>query len=349
MDMKDQRYGIEVEFTGITRQRAAQGAAEYFGTQAGNSRHYSLNAYNVLDGQNRTWRFISDASIVAQKKEGRRTVSADSDYRVELVSPICTYDDIPVIQELVRQLRTAGAFASQKCGIHIHVDASDFDAAHLKNLINIMASKEDLIYKALQVQVDRQSYCAKADPRFIDEINRVRPRTRDQVMNIWNGNGRAPSQERYHCLNLASITKHGTVEFRLFNSDINHAGKIKAYIQLSLAITAQALNQAGASRTRTQSSNEKYTFRTWLLRLGMIGDEFKTARGHLLEHLDGCIAWKDPAQAIAQKERIRQKREKAMMEAAEQAVSSAVRPAGEELEQTDEQEETPGASMRMTM
>ena len=65
------------------------------------------------------------------------------------------------------------------------------------------------------------------------------------------------------------------------------------------------------------TENEKYTFRTWLLRLGLIGDEFKTARGHLLENLDGCIAWRDPAQALAQKERMRQKKEKEMAEAAE--------------------------------
>ena len=42
----------------------------------------------------------------------------------------------------------------------------------------------------------------------------------------------------------------------------------------------------------------------------------------MLEHLDGCIAWKDPAQALAQKERMRQKKEKEMAEAAErQAVA----------------------------
>ena len=345
MEMQDQRFGIEIEFTGITRERAAEVAAGYFGTRAGSSRHYSLDAYNVLDSENRAWRFISDASIVAQRKEGRQRVSAGQEYRVELVSPICRYEDIPTIQELVRQLRHAGAFASQKCGIHVHVDASAFEAVHMKNLINIMASKEDLIYKALQVQVEREYYCNRADPRFIEEINRVKPRTRDQVMNIWNGNGRSPHQDRYHCLNLASIHEHGTVEFRLFNSDINHAGKIKAYIQLSLAITAQALNQKGASRIKTQTSNEKYTFRTWLLRLGMIGDEFKTARTHLLEHLDGCIAWKDPAQAEAQKERLRQKREKAMQEAAD-AASFAADP---EQEEALDQEEAPAVSMRMSM
>ena len=48
--------------------------------------------------------------------------------------------------------------------------------------------------------------------------------------------------------------------------------------------------------------------RTWLLRLGFIGDEFKTARHHLLKNLEGNIAWKDPAQADKQKERLVQRR-----------------------------------------
>lgn len=67
-------------------------------------------------------------------------------------------------------------------------------------------------------------------------------------------------------------------------------------------------------RNKTHSSNEKYTFRTWLLRLGMIGDEFKTARTHLLKNLDGNIAWKDPAQAEKQKERLEQRRYIEIME-----------------------------------
>jgi hypothetical protein len=118
----------------------------------------------------------------------------------------------------------------------------------------------------------------------------------EQLKRIWyNGvmaAGALP-HSRYHCLNLHSVFQKGTVEFRAFNGNL-HAGKIKAYIQFCLAITAQALNQRSASPVKTQSTNEKYTFRVWLLRLGMIGDEFKTARKHLLDHLEGCIAWKDP-------------------------------------------------------
>ena len=66
-------------------------------------------------------------------------------------------------------------------------------------------------------------------------------------------------------------------------------------------------------------NNKKYTFRTWLLRLGLNGDEFATARKHLLANLPGCIAWRDPAQAEAQKERLRKKREKEMAERQERS------------------------------
>ena len=97
------------------------------------------------------------------------------------------------------------------------------------------------------------------------------------------------------------------IEFRLFNSTL-HAGEVKSAIQLCLAISHQALIQKSARHAKTQSDNEKYTFRTWLLRLGLIGDEFKTARHHLLKNLEGNIAWKDPTQAEKQKERLAQRR-----------------------------------------
>ncbi len=135
----------------------------------------------------------------------------------------------------------------------------------------------------------------------------------------------------------------GTVEFRLFNGT-THAGKIKAYIQLCMAISAQALNQRCASRTKTQTTNEKYTFRTWLLRLGLIGDEFKTAREHLLKALPGCIAWRDPAQAEQQKERMRQKKEKEL-EQARQAAGEAGPTVPEPSEA--EAEDAPAFTMRM--
>lgn len=354
MDLKDQKFGIEIELTGISRRRAAEVAAAYFGTSPYYVGTY-YDAYAAKDRQQREWKFMSDSSIEPQKKEGKTRVGVSSEYQTEMVSPICRYEDIVTIQELIRKLRGEGAFANKSCGIHVHIDASPFDARTLRNITNIMAAKEDLIYKALQVSVDRQHrWCKPVEQSFLDNLNNRKPKSMEEVERIWyEGESRREKhydKSRYHCLNLHSVFQKGTVEFRLFNGTV-HAGKIKAYIQLCLAIGAQALNQNCASRKKTVTENEKYTFRTWLLRLGLIGDEFKTARGHLLEHLDGCIAWKDPSQALAQKERMRQKKEKEMAEEAERQAATEGNTEQRAIEvQTEEPEageESPAFTMSM--
>lgn len=172
MDLREQRFGIEIEMTGITREKAAKVAAEYFGTRT----HYLgtyYDTYSAIDSTGRQWKFMSDGSITAQKKDGNRTISASPEYRTEMVSPICTYADIVPIQEIIRKLKEYGAITNKSCGIHVHIDASSFDARKLRNITNIMAAKEDLIYKALNVSVDRQHrWCRPVDQRFLEELNR---------------------------------------------------------------------------------------------------------------------------------------------------------------------------------
>lgn len=331
--------------TGLTRCAAAKIIAGHFGSEAVHVGG-AYDSYTIRDNQNRQWKVVSDASIHCRN---RRNESASRDYSVEFVSPICQYEDIETIQEIVRKLRSGGAKVNDSCGIHVHVDASSHTPKTLRNIVNIMASKEDLLYKALQVQVEREHYCQKADTRFLDELNHRKPKSMSEVERLWyNGSsGRYHHYDdtRYHALNLHSVFSKGTIEFRLFNSTL-HAGEIKSYIQLCLAISHQALVQRGASRSKTQSTNEKYTFRTWLLRLGLIGDEFKTARLHLLKNLEGNIAWRDPLQAEAQKERLAAKKLAEQIETMQEE-SEYPDPAEADEEPEDEQDDEPAFSMSM--
>lgn len=129
---------------------------------------------------------MSDASIDSQRKEGKTRVGASSEYQTEMVSPICRYEDIVTVQELIRKLRGEGAFANGSCGIHVHIDASPFDARTLRNITNIMAAKEDLIYKALQVSVDRQHrWCKPVEQSFLDNLNNRKPKSMEEVECIW--------------------------------------------------------------------------------------------------------------------------------------------------------------------
>jgi len=84
------------------------------------------------------------------------------------------------------------------------------------------------------------------------------------------------------------------VEFRWFEATL-HAGRIKAYLQFCLAVAAKALNgRAASSRKRDfDPQSAKYDFRVFLLHLGLIGDEFKTARKHLMANMPGDAAFKN--------------------------------------------------------
>lgn len=232
--MRDLRYGIEIEMTGLSRGKAAETLAGFFGTRAEHTGG-GYDAYAMRDAQGRVWKIVSDGSIQTQKKVRGQTVAADSTYSVELVSPVCVYEDIETIQEIVRALRRNNALVNDSCGIHVHVGAEKFDAQHLRNITNIMASKEELIYKALQVDLNRsQDYCRRVEQRFLRQVNEQKPQSLDRFKSIWY-NGRDGSNvhyhaSRYHALNLHSVFQKGTVEFRMFNSTL-HAGKVNVAFQ----------------------------------------------------------------------------------------------------------------------
>lgn len=315
--MKDQCFGVEVEMTGLTRRQAAQALANYFGT-APNYVGGGYDKWSVEDPDGKAWSIMSDSSIVTEMKtESGYIRTGDIEYRVEMVTPKLTYAELPRLQECVRQVRHAGAKVNSSCGIHVHVDAANHNRQSLKNLIGIMYSKEDILFKALQVNESRASrWCQKVREPMLKQARRLSSdETRDltQLENIWyegdNGSADHYNWTRYYALNLHSVFYRGTVEWRCFNSTL-HAGKVAAYVNLCLAISAQAIAQRSTVMRKTHSDNELFTFRVWLVRLGLNGDEFKNTRNHLLANLEGDRAYrydKDTYEANKKKKKSRER------------------------------------------
>lgn len=299
--MKDQTFGVEVEMNGITRDNAAKVAAKFFGTNrysyVGGGCYQIWEAY---DAQGRTWKFMRDSSI--------RGCDAE---KCEMVTPILKYEDMEMLQELIRQLRHAGAKsdASRGCGVHIHIGADGQTPQSIRNLVNIMASHEELIARAIRVDRARMNnYCKPVSPEFLARINAQKPKTMSELADVWYeanhanyGRDQHYNDSRYHMLNLHATFTKGTIEFRLFefhrpvegHRSGLHAGELKAYIQLCLALCDMAKRVKSASYKTQQTDNPKYAMRTWLLRLGFIGKEFETARRVFTEHLDGNTAWRN--------------------------------------------------------
>ena len=80
--------------------------------------------------------FMIPASGVMDKNGG----NASREYAVEIVTPVLEYSDIPLLQEIVRVVSSAGGVtgAQYNCGIHIHDETY---TAESRNLVNIFASK----------------------------------------------------------------------------------------------------------------------------------------------------------------------------------------------------------------
>ena len=305
-EMKKQTIGVEVEMNNITREKAARVAARYFGTHRykNTAGRNGYSTWSAWDAQGREWKFQKDVSIAGPDSE-----------KCEMVTPILTYSDIETLQELIRQLRHAGAKsdATRGCGVHIHIGAKGHTPQTLRNLANIMASHESLIADALNLDQGRmRRYCRTVDPRFLEQVNRRKPTTMTQLADIWYSSHDANcsrshhyNDSRYHMLNYHATFTKGTVEFRLFQFDEPtgerrgglHAGQLKSYIQLCLALSQMAKTVKTASPKPQQNENPKYAMRTWLLRLGFIGDEFKTAREILTKRLAGDTAFRHGREA----------------------------------------------------
>lgn len=299
--MKNQTIGVEVEMNNITREKAAKKVAEFFGTTAWYAAaQYGYFSWACKDQQGRIWKFQRDVSIHGPDSE-----------KCEMVTPILTYDDIETLQAIIRLLRKAGGKSSPSrgCGVHIHIGKGDHTAKTLRNLVNIMAAHEQQIGRAIRIDAGRTgSYCKVVDPRFLAQLNRKKPATMSALADVWyEGNGenydrtRHYNGSRYHMLNLHATFTKGTIEFRLFqfadpsNGKQNglHAGELKAYIQLCLAMSQLAKMVRTASPKPQQTDNEKYAMRCWMLRLGFIGDEFATAREILLRNMEGNASWRN--------------------------------------------------------
>lgn len=295
--LKNQKFGVEIEMTGITRAKAAQIVGEVLGSQPSSPAGNCYYTRQIKDQAARVWKVMRDSSITPARNDD--TNAAIDEYKVEFVTPPLNYEDIETLQSIVRKLRENGAKANSSCGIHIHVDGANHNPTSLKKLINFMIARQDLIYDALEIGSRGSHWCKKLNANLLKEMKACKNLTKEAAEKIWYSPANDEYREgidhqhynstRYHGVNLHSYFSKGTVEFRLFNSTL-HAGKIKAYIQFCLAVSAWAITSNDRIVFRSMdgyTAEQKVTIMRNILthRLGLSGDEFKTCRLHLMTPL----------------------------------------------------------------
>lgn len=296
-EMKKFPFGVELETIGANRRVLADAILAVVGGRKVEDRYTSRWTVVMADG--RPWRIEGDGSLTGHV------------YTAEVVSPKLGWADMEMLQEVTRAITDAGGRVNASCGLHVHVGVTDagtgtpdLDGAALGRLAALCYQQEPLLYRALQVSTARaQRFCGEASPEFIARLVAKRPKTREALLAAWYGSAdeaRVARYEhrhdsRYRGLNLHAVQCHGTAEFRYFDGTLR-ADKVKAYVQLCLALTAKAyVGKHAIARKRTfNEATARYDTRVFLLRLGMIGKEFETTRGLLLNHLGGSSSRQNP-------------------------------------------------------
>jgi len=202
------------------------------------------------------------------------------------------------LQTVVRALRGAGARVTVSSGIHVHVDASTLDVRSISNLCKLWNRQERVISRALD-NAGRRTWCREENSDgLVDRIVADKPQTLEDLAKAWYGTedttyrtGRHYDSSRYHALNLHNLwyrRPNGTVEFRCFNSTL-HAGKVRAYVCLCLGMVARAkaARSVQVDRRPLDETTVKYDMRQFMIKIGLVGAEFKSVRKHLLAKLPG--------------------------------------------------------------
>lgn len=198
--MFDRKFGIELEIVGINGRDAAAALR-----RAGFSCQFE--GYNHDDHTDGAWKVVTDGSI-----EG---------IGCEVVSPILHgMDGLDEACLVAGILADKGATANRSCGFHVHFDASEMTVEQLRAIVNRYATFEE--------QIDRFLPPSRRanNNRFCKSLSALTPFAREAMRNAGTIRQLAQAQnggDRYFKVNLQSLLRHHTIEFR------QHSGTCDAW------------------------------------------------------------------------------------------------------------------------
>lgn len=216
----NRNFGVEIEACNCTRERLAREL-----TAAGIN--VQVEGYNHTDHTDH-WKLVTDSSL-----SGNNTF--------ELVSPILHGEQgLEELEKVCWVLDLCNAKVNDTCGLHVHMDAAEFDLTTWKNII--------LTYKRLEGVIDNFMPHSRRNNRYCKALTAITENSIKHARNI--GDLRAAFfHNRYHKVNLEAYARHRTVEFRQHGGSTNFT-KMSAWIHfLAKMITFAKQGQVQAGTT----------------------------------------------------------------------------------------------------
>lgn len=226
-----QTFGIEIECVGLSTERAITVLREA-GLKA------SFRSYNDEPSDRETWRVTTDCSVY----------DAETNLPTcEVVSPVLKGKaGFKAVDLAARALRSAGAWANVSCGLHVHIGAKDMTRDHVLNVVKR--------YAQFETYLDRMFPRLRRSSAFARPMNGLIERAGTSLASAPTVSRLADCVDsRYYRVNLASIARHNTLEFRHHEGTVD-AQTITNWILFLLNFVAASRPVARRGRPRTSTT-----------------------------------------------------------------------------------------------
>lgn len=138
------------------------------------------------------------------------------------------------VQEICKVLNDAGATIVNRCGLHVHLDARDFNFDDIRRLVMVYAAIEPALFSMVPESRHNIKYALRCADKYENAINgenlshlQLKQKIvmgtygRSDTRFRTNRRGAGHGTSRYYALNLHSWFYRGTIECRLFDGTVN--------------------------------------------------------------------------------------------------------------------------------
>ena len=165
--------------------------------------------------------------------------------------------------------------------MEVSVPLEGHTGVSLRNIVNMLASKERLIMKSFKLEE------ALVDDAFAEELSEK------EISDVESFKKGFLEARPERCPGLAFDFEEGLITFSL-EAESFTPEQAKAWSDLIGCLNVYAKTLKHASYKPSSDENPKFTFRVWLTRLGMNGEGYKGTRKTLLAPLEGNSAFRKP-------------------------------------------------------
>ncbi len=203
--------------------------------------------------------------------------------------------DLELLKELNAMNLIDNSWDQERERLDVSIFVQEHFACSLINLLKIIYCRGEQISRAIGT-----NDAFSVDEDLIVEIIKDGPISSEEFLKVWEeaaGNTRCKGimidRRRIHFTGFSKTSDENTV---------------KAYREFVKLINLMSQRSKRINFEKPRIENEKYSFRVWLLRLGMIGDEYAETRRILLSKLPGSGSFRTKEQEEVAKKKLRESR-----------------------------------------